>query len=46
MVHVAQPLRVALTGKTISPGLTEIIPILGKEEVLKRINQALNFMKK
>ena len=46
MVNVAQPLRVALTGKTISPGLTEIIPILGKEEVLKRINQALNFMKK
>ncbi|MEW6388537.1 MAG: glutamate--tRNA ligase [Thermodesulfobacteriota bacterium] len=46
LVNVAQPLRVALTGKTISPGLTEIIPILGKAEVLKRISQALNFLKK
>ncbi len=29
MVNLAQPVRVALTGKTASPGLFEIISILG-----------------
>ncbi len=39
------PLRVALTGKKSSPGPIEIIEILGKQEVLKRINQAKNKLK-
>ena len=30
MVNLAQPVRVALTGKTASPGLYEIISILGE----------------
>ena len=34
------PLRVALTGKKASPGPFEIIGILGKEEVLKRLKIA------
>lgn len=38
---VAQPVRVALTGVTVSPGLFEIIGILGKETVLKRLRKAL-----
>ena len=38
MVNLAQPVRVALTGKTASPGLYEIIHILGREEALRRIN--------
>lgn len=41
---VAQPVRVALTGVTVSPGLFEIIDALGKETVLRRLGQALNFM--
>ena len=36
----------ALTGKTVSPGLFDIINILGKEEVLKRLNLALDFIYK
>jgi len=37
----AQPLRVALTGKTFSPGIYEVMAILGKERTLHRIAQAL-----
>jgi glutamyl-tRNA synthetase len=37
MVALAQPVRMALTGKTASPGLFEIMDILGKEEVLRRL---------
>ena len=43
MVNLAQPVRVALTGKTASPGLYEIIHILGREEALRRINHAIEF---
>ena len=39
---LAQPVRVALTGGTVSPGIFEVMDILGKDEVLKRLNQALS----
>ncbi|MDP3427328.1 MAG: glutamate--tRNA ligase, partial [Humidesulfovibrio sp.] len=39
---VAQPLRVALTGKTASPGLFETMCVLGKSESLARIRRALS----
>jgi glutamyl-tRNA synthetase len=35
---VAQPLRAALTGRPISPGLFEIMAVLGKQETLNRLN--------
>ena len=41
---IAQPVRVALSGKTVSPGIFEMIRVLGREETLKRINQALAFI--
>ncbi len=34
---VAQPLRVALTGKTASPGIFETMEVLGKESCLNRL---------
>jgi glutamyl-tRNA synthetase len=37
----AQPLRVALTGSLASPGLFEVMEILGREECLGRIEDAL-----
>jgi glutamyl-tRNA synthetase len=43
MVNLAQPVRVSLTGKTASPGLFEIIHILGREEALRRINRGIEF---
>jgi glutamyl-tRNA synthetase len=39
--EVYQPLRVALTGTTISPGIFESIALLGREETLRRVNAAL-----
>lgn len=38
---IAQPLRVALTGKTVSPGIFEIIAVLGREKTLPRIEAAI-----
>jgi glutamyl-tRNA synthetase len=38
---LAQPLRVALTGGTVSPGIFEVIAALGKDKVIKRIESAL-----
>ena len=34
---VAQPLRVALTGRTVSPGIFEVMVLIGKKESLARI---------
>jgi glutamyl-tRNA synthetase len=35
---VAQPLRAALTGRTTSPGIFDVLSLLGKEEVLGRLS--------
>tara|TARA_B110001454_G_scaffold215728_1_gene237697 strand:- start:2078 stop:3139 length:1062 start_codon:yes stop_codon:yes gene_type:complete len=37
---VAQPLRAALTGRTTSPGIFDVLFLLGKEEVLARLEDA------
>lgn len=41
---IAQPVRVALTGQTVSPGIFEIIHVLGKDAVLERLRRALEYM--
>ncbi len=38
---IAQPVRLALTGTTVSPGIFEIIEVLGKEETIKRLGAAV-----
>ena len=38
---VAQPIRVAITGKTQSPGLFETMEVLGKDSTLARMDRAL-----
>jgi glutamyl-tRNA synthetase len=40
--EVYQPLRVALCGTTISPGIFESVALLGREETLRRIDAALD----
>lgn len=37
---VAQPLRAALTGRTVSPGIFDVLFLLGKEESLERLTAA------
>ncbi|AKR55366.1 Glutamyl-tRNA synthetase [Devosia sp. H5989] len=34
---VAQPLRAALTGRTVSPGIFEVMVLIGKQETLDRL---------
>jgi glutamyl-tRNA synthetase len=40
--QVFQPLRVALTGTTISPGIFETVALIGRERALARIDGALD----
>ena len=35
---IAQPLRAALTGRTTSPGIFDVIDLLGREETLSRLS--------
>jgi len=39
--EVYQPLRVAITGGTVSPGIFESVALLGREETLRRIDRML-----
>ena len=41
MKDVAQPMRVALTGRTASPGLFDVMAVLGKETSLTRLTRAI-----
>ena len=42
MGKFAQPLRVALTGRTFSPGIYEVMELLGKDRTLKRLERAID----
>jgi glutamyl-tRNA synthetase len=39
-----QPLRVALTGKSVGPGIFETLILLGRDKVVQRIDEALNML--
>jgi glutamyl-tRNA synthetase len=41
MGKVAQPIRVAVTGSTISPGIGETLELIGRDESLRRLDAAL-----
>jgi glutamyl/glutaminyl-tRNA synthetase len=41
LVH---PTRLACTGKTIGPSLYHLMEVLGKEQVLRRLDRALGMM--
>lgn len=45
MPQIAQPLRVALTGKTSSPGVAHLIAALGKDESVHRIGAFIHYLK-
>jgi glutamyl-tRNA synthetase len=42
MGKLAQPLRVALTGSAASPGIDQVVWVMGRERVLTRIDAALD----
>jgi glutamyl-tRNA synthetase len=39
---VAQPLRLALTGTTVSPPIFTVVAVLGRDDTLARIDRALS----
>ncbi len=43
--ELVHPTRVALTGRSIGPGLFETMEVLGKEKVIDRINRLIAFWK-
>jgi glutamyl-tRNA synthetase len=46
MGKLAQPVRVAVTGGTVSPGIFETLAALGKERSLQRIEDAIRFIER
>jgi len=40
LIKLAQPARVALTGGTVSPGIFEVMEMLGKDVVIERLKKA------
>jgi glutamyl-tRNA synthetase len=42
MADVIQPVRVALSGREVTPGIFEVIEILGKKTVQERVERALS----
>ena len=43
--HYVHPTRLALTGKSVGPGLFELAELLGKDESLKRLRAAVEFIR-
>jgi len=41
---IAHPLRVAITGTTVSPGIFEMLLALGREKTILRIRKAVAFI--
>jgi glutamyl-tRNA synthetase len=46
LVKIAQPLRVALTGRTVSPPMDEVMEVLGKERVIQRLRKAIQYIER
>lgn len=44
MGKLAQPVRVALTGGTVSPGIFDVMALLGRERTLARLKKAIDLM--
>jgi glutamyl-tRNA synthetase len=43
--RIFQPLRVALTGLTVSPGIFDVLQTLGRERSLERIDAAIRYIR-
>lgn len=41
---VIHPTRLALTGRTVSPGMFDVMVLLGKEKTLQRLHQAIKYI--
>jgi glutamyl-tRNA synthetase len=46
MKDIALPTRIALTGGTAAPGLFDVMEVLGRDETVKRLERAIEHVKK
>lgn len=46
LVSLAQPIRLALVGATVSPGVFELVTLLGKDESLRRIRSLIDLVQR
>jgi glutamyl-tRNA synthetase len=46
MGKLGQPIRVAITGSSMSPSINITIKLIGKDRVLKRLEKAISIVKK
>lgn len=44
--RIIHPTRLAITGRTVGPGLFDIMVLLGKDETIKRLKKAVDYIKK
>jgi len=44
--EIIHPARVALTGKTAGPGLFELMALLGRDRVVRRLDKAIEWIRK
>ena len=44
IVAIAQPLRIALIGKSSGPGVFELMAVLGKHDAVARIEKLIEFI--
>ena len=42
---IAKPIRLAVTGKTTSPPIADVLEIIGKTKVINRMEKIINFFK-
>ncbi|MCX5922169.1 MAG: glutamate--tRNA ligase [Candidatus Dependentiae bacterium] len=46
LVNLAQPVRIALVGKSSSPGVFDLVAFLGKEQSIRRLQNLITFLEK
>jgi glutamyl-tRNA synthetase len=46
LAQVAQPVRVALVGRTVSPGIFDVVALMGREKTVARLRRALAYIEK
>ncbi len=46
LAQVAQPVRAALVGRTVSPGIFEVVALMGREKTVARLRRALAYIEK
>ena len=46
LAQVAQPVRAALVGRTVSPGIFDVVALMGREKTVARLRRALAWIEK